>query len=102
MSEEESKEQRRLVNFALRMAGDIAATIAVPVSVLTYIGRRADLRLGTTKPYFVVLAIIASFLISTVFVSKKALDYGDKYVKLTKVADEKRKKKPDDGKKKPS
>lgn len=90
MSEEEFKLQKKLTSFALRMAGDIGATIAIPVSVLTWLGRRGDIRLGHSKPYLVILAILVSFVISTVIVSKKAVNYGNQYVKLTATDDEKR------------
>lgn len=80
--------QRKLTEFALKMAGDIAATIAVPVSTLVFIAKKAEAALETRKPALVGLAIIVSFLVTTVAVSKKALKYGDIYVDMTDEADD--------------
>lgn len=85
---EKRYDQRKLIDFALRMAADIAATIAVPVSALAWIARQLDVRAGNTKPVFVALAILVSFALSTVIVSQKAVKYGDKYVALTSDEDE--------------
>ena len=90
-------DQRKLANFALKMAGDLTLSIAGPITFLVWIGKRLDLKLGYNKPFFLIIAIFASFLISTVLVTHKAVDYGDKYVDITSTntddGDKKKKKK---------
>jgi F0F1-type ATP synthase assembly protein I len=82
----ESAKERRLAAFALRIAGDIGGTIAIPVAILTWIGRRLDVFLET-RPYMVVISICIAFVISVVAVCHKALNYGDQYRAITEAPD---------------
>ena len=81
-------DHRRLTFFALRMAGDIIASIAVPAVVLVWIARRLDARAAGAKPYFTIIAMLVSFVISTVIVCIKAVKYGSAYERLTSGGEE--------------
>lgn len=83
----EPYDQMRLTEFALKMAGDIGATIAVPVSTLTFLAKKAEAFLEVKKPGMIAVAILVSFVFSTVSVSRKAVKYGDRYVKITQEED---------------
>lgn len=71
------------MDFALRMTADIAGSIALPVIVLAWAGRRLDLFAGSGKPRFVAIGILMAFILSTVIVCQKAVRYGEKYVEIT-------------------
>lgn len=79
-----AKEQRKLVAFTLRLAGDLLASIALPVSFLTWLGKRLDALLET-RPKLLAAGILISFVISTVSVCQKALKYGEEYELLTET-----------------
>lgn len=77
-----AKEQRKLTAFTLRLIGDLMASIALPVSFLTWLGKRLDMMLET-RPKLLAAGILISFVISTVSVCHKALKYGEEYELLT-------------------
>ncbi len=77
-----AKEQRKLAAFTLRLSGDLFASIALPVSFLTWLGKRLDV-LMETRPKILAASILVSFVISTVSVCQKALKYGEEYELLT-------------------
>lgn len=81
--EKEPYNQKELTEFALKVAGDIGATIAIPVSTLIFIAKKIELIFEGKNPQLIAVAILASFLISTVAISKKALKYGEQYERLT-------------------
>lgn len=67
--------------FALRIAGDFGATIAVPVLLLVYIGQKLDLAYSTGN-LFTILGFVLAGLISGRIIYKKAKKYGEEYQKL--------------------
>jgi F0F1-type ATP synthase assembly protein I len=81
-----AKEQKKLMTFTFRLAGDLLATIALPVSFLAWLGKHLDMILET-RPKLLAAGILVSFLISTVSICQKALKYGEEYERLTEIPD---------------
>ena len=82
--DDDAKQMRALTRLALRIAADLSATIAVPMSVLMWLGRRAD-AVWETGPKFLAAGILLSFIITTVSICHKALFYDEKYKRLTGI-----------------
>lgn len=66
---------------ALRIAGDFGATIAVPVVVLSLIGRKLDAKYDSGILY-TILGFILAALISGLVIYRKAKKYGKEYQSL--------------------
>jgi membrane protein DedA with SNARE-associated domain len=66
---------------ALKIVGDVGATIAVPVVIFVIIGQYLDTKYGY-GPWLTVLAFILAALTSGSIVYKKAKLYGQEYQKL--------------------
>ena len=66
---------------ALKIVGDLGATIAVPVVVFVIIGQYLDKRYGH-GPWLTILAFVLAALTSGNIVYKKAKRYGAEYQKL--------------------
>jgi hypothetical protein len=82
MDEKQSKINDREYYFlALRIAGDFGASIAVPVVILSILGRKLDARLGTGITLTVV-GFIAAALLSGFIIYRKAKTYGKEYQSL--------------------
>ena len=73
--------ERKYWVFALKIAGDFGATIAVPVVVLAYIGKALDARWGT-RPWMLVTSFVLAALISAVSIIRKAKKYGKEFQAL--------------------
>jgi hypothetical protein len=73
-------EHRRLTFVALRIAGEVFAVLAVPIGVLTKIAHMIENRLTSPKPPLIVIAILTSFVISTVTVCIRAIKYNQLYL----------------------
>lgn len=67
--------------FALRIVGDFGATIAIPVVVLAYLGKRLDVRYNTT-PWLLITGFIVAALVSGVMIYRKAKRYGKEYQEM--------------------
>lgn len=65
----------------VKIVGDFGATIAVPVVLFVYLGRRADMHFSTT-PWLTVLGFVLAALLTTVFIRRKAKAYGREYEAL--------------------
>lgn len=76
---ENEADHKRLTILTLRMAGEIFAILAAPITILTVLARR----LGGGKPYFFIIAILVSFVISTVTICLKAVKYNGQYLHHT-------------------
>lgn len=72
---------RRYWLFGLKIVGDFGATIAIPVVVFAYLGKRLDVRWGTA-PWFLIAGFVISALISGVLIYRKAKRYGREYQEL--------------------
>lgn len=67
--------------FALKIAGDFGATIAVPVVIFVLIGQYLDQKFESGYT-FLVLAFILAAIISGRIIYKKAKRYGEEYQNL--------------------
>ena len=72
---------RRYWLLGLKIAGDFGATIAIPVVIFAYFGKRLDVRLGTA-PWFLIVSFALAALISGVLIYRKAIRYGKDYQQL--------------------
>jgi predicted permease len=69
---------RQYYLFALRIAGDFGASIAVPVVIFSIIGRKLDAKLSTGIIY-TVIGFVTAALISGTIIYRKAKKYGKEY-----------------------
>jgi hypothetical protein len=67
--------------FGLRLIGDFGATIAIPVVVLSWVGRRLDERWGT-KPWLVLCSFTLAALLSGYVIYRKARTYEKAFKEL--------------------
>ncbi len=72
---------RRYWLFGLRIVGDFGATIAIPVVVFAYLGKRLDVRWGTA-PWLLIIGFVLAALISGALIYRKAKRYGKEYQAL--------------------
>jgi len=70
--------ERKYLLLAAKIIGDFGVTLAVPVVALAWLGRRLDLRYGTS-PWLLVAGFVLAFGISLAFICRKALAYGREY-----------------------
>lgn len=85
---QKNDDQRALTILGLRIAGGLAAAIAIPVVVLVSIAHRLDAARAGPKPVFTIAAMFASFVISTIVVCMKAVTYGGLYLDMTEGDEE--------------
>lgn len=67
--------------FALRIVGDFGATIAIPVVVFAYLGKRLDARYNTT-PWLLITGFVVAALVSGVIIYRRAKRYGKEYQEM--------------------
>lgn len=67
--------------FGLRIVGDFGATIAIPVVVFAYLGKRFDTRFDTA-PWLLVAGFVLAALISGTMIYRKAKRYGKEYQEM--------------------
>lgn len=67
--------------FALRIAGDFGATIAVPVVLLAYTGKRLD-TIWNTGPWLLIVGFVVAAAISALMIYRKAKRYGKEFQNL--------------------
>lgn len=80
---QKSNNDRKYYLFALKIAGDFGASIAVPVVLFVLIGKYFDKKYNYT-PFFTTLAFVLAALISAKIIYKKAKRYGAEYQQLDK------------------
>lgn len=73
--------ERQYYLFALRIAGDFGATIAVPVVIFAVIGQYFDKKYSS-EPLFLVGGFVLAFILSSLSIYRKAKKYGNIYQKL--------------------
>jgi hypothetical protein len=82
MDEKQPKINDREYYFlALRIAGDFGASIAVPVVILSILGRKLDAKFGTGVTLTVGGFVLAA-LVSGLIIFRKAKTYGKEYQSL--------------------
>jgi len=67
--------------FALRIAGDFGATIAVPAVLGVLIGNWLDNKYDK-YPLFLIICLLLAFAATVRIIQKKAKRYGDQYNKM--------------------
>lgn len=72
---------RRYWLFGLRIAGDFGVTLALPVVVLAYLGKRLDTHFNTA-PWLLITGFVLAALTSGVLIFRKAKRYGKEYQQL--------------------
>lgn len=77
------KSDRRYWLLGLRIAGEFGASIAAPVIILSIIGRYLDRKFGTS-PYFLVGSFALAFVVSAVFIYKRAKYFDKLYKEIEK------------------
>lgn len=74
---------RKYVILAFRIIGDFGATIAVPVVLFAYIGRKLDAHFSSS-PWLTILGFVLAAALTTVMIRRKARIYGAEYTALIK------------------
>ena len=72
---------RRYWLFGLRIAGDFGLTLALPVVILAYLGKRLDTRFATT-PWLLIAGFAFAAILSGMLIYRKAKRYGKEYQQL--------------------
>ncbi len=72
---------RRYWLFGLRIAGDFGITLALPVVILAYFGKRLDTRFDTA-PWLLIAGFASAALTSGILIYRKAKRYGKEYQQL--------------------
>ena len=67
--------------FALRIAGDFGASIAVPAVLAAMLGRYLDDKY-VRYPLFTVICLLVAFGLTALMIRKKAKKYGEQYQKM--------------------
>jgi len=70
--------ERRAQLLGLRIMGDFGATIAVPVVVFSWLGKRLDTRAGTA-PIFLIVGFALAFTFSAISIYRKSKQYAKLY-----------------------
>ncbi|MBI5230089.1 MAG: AtpZ/AtpI family protein [Candidatus Magasanikbacteria bacterium] len=70
--------ERRAQLLGLRIMGDFSATIAIPIVLLSWLGKRLDTRAGTA-PIFLIAGFILAFTLSAISIYRKAKQYAKLY-----------------------
>lgn len=70
--------------FALRIAGNFGATIAVPVVILAIIGQKIDSKYNT-GPLFLIIGMVIAAIFTGIMIYKKAKKYGQQFQDLDKT-----------------
>ena len=73
-----SDQDRKYIQLGLRIVGEFGAIIAVPVVLLTLLGRYADTRYGTA-PAFMIVGFVLAALLSGVSIYRRAKQFGREY-----------------------
>ena len=74
---------RKYIIMAFRIIADFGVTIAVPVVLFTYLGRKLDAYSGV-GPWCTVLGFVVAAGLTTVLIRRKANWYGQEYSALMK------------------
>jgi F0F1-type ATP synthase assembly protein I len=74
---------RKYYIFALKIAGDFGATIAVPVVILAIVGQKMDEKYST-RPLFLILGMAIAAIITARLIYKKSKRYGQEFQDLDK------------------
>ena len=75
--------ERKYYVFAIKIAGDFGATIAIPVVVSALIGQKIDSLYGT-RPLFLIIGMVLTAILTGLLIYKKAKIYGQQFQDLDK------------------
>lgn len=75
--------ERKYYVFAMKIAGDFGATIAIPVVVSALVGQKIDSFYGT-RPLFLIIGMVLSAILTGLLIYKKAKIYGQQFQDLDK------------------
>ncbi len=72
---------RKYILMGFKIVADFGATIAIPVVLFAYIGRRIDAHFGI-KPWATLVGFAIAAALTTVMIRRKARVYGQEYEAL--------------------
>lgn len=75
--------ERKYYVFAMKIAGDFGATIAVPVVMFAIIGQKLDERFGT-KPLYLAIGMVLAAILTGKMIYTKSKKYGQQFQDLDK------------------
>ncbi len=75
--------ERKYYVFAMKIAGDFGATIAIPIVVSAWISQKIDSFYGT-RPLFLIIGMALSAIFTGLLIYKKAKIYGQQFQDLDK------------------
>ncbi len=75
--------ERKYYVFAMKIAGDFGATIAVPVVLFAYIGQKLDDRYAT-KPLYLTIGMVLAAILTAKMIYTKSKKYGQQFQDLDK------------------
>ena len=75
--------ERKYYVFAMKIAGDFGATIAIPVVISALIGQKMDSLYGT-RPLFLIIGMVLAAILTGLLIYKKAKKYGQQFQDLDK------------------
>lgn len=75
--------ERKYYVFAMKIAGDFGATIAVPVVIFTLIGQKLD-TIYHTKSLYLVIGMILAAILTAKMIYTKSKKYGQQFQDLDK------------------
>jgi predicted permease len=81
LSTDKKKSDRKYWLFALRIAGDFGITIALPVVIFAYVGKRLDARFDTA-PWLLIAGFVLAAVISGAVIYRKSKRYGKEFQNL--------------------
>jgi len=80
-----SDKDRRYILLGLRITGEFGAIIAVPVVLLTMLGKYLDGLYGT-RPMLLICGFVIAFALSAVSIHRRAKSFRDEYLAIDEAA----------------
>ncbi|HCC22550.1 hypothetical protein A2480_04005 [Candidatus Uhrbacteria bacterium RIFOXYC2_FULL_47_19] len=79
-----SDQDRKYIQLGLRIVGEFGAIIAVPIVLLTLLGRYVDARYETS-PIFLIAGFVLAAVLSSVSIYRRAKQFGHEYQTIEHV-----------------
>jgi len=75
--------ERKYYVFAMKIAGDFGATIAIPVVLFALIGQKLDDKYAT-RPLYLTIGMVLAAILTAKLIYKKSKKYGQQFQDLDK------------------